>query len=161
MWVNDDPPGAREGLMNLKTSGRQVTKECKYCTKKHFWAQTGKAEEMGPWAEALISLVLRALPRFPRELLHSSASSNCIHHILLCALWWQTCISYHITWTQHFKITRGDRRKGLPLQFYLLLVIGHQGKLPRPFWSGWHRCCCHWKRTADLSHQQCWSQALR
>lgn len=63
--------------------------------------------------------------------------------------------------TPLIKNTGDNRRKGLPLKFYLLLLIGHQGKLPHPFWSSWHRCCCHWQCTADLSHQQCWSPTLR
>lgn len=146
--------------MDSKTLGRQVTEETQAQHQRALLWQIKKAEERSPCVEALTSLVLRALPRSPRQLLHGVCleSSNSFTTSFL-SMHCDGKPASHIT--SLIKNTGGNRRKGLPLKFYLLLVTGHQGKLPHPFWSSWHRCCCHWQCTADLSHQQCWSPTLR
>lgn len=104
--------------------------------------------------------VLRALPRPPRWLLHGVCLGS--SHSFTTSLLSMHCEgkpASHIP--SLIKSTGDNRRKGSPLKFYLLLAIGHQGKLPHSFWSSWHRCCCRWQCTADLSHQQCWSPILR
>lgn len=122
--------------------------------------QIKKAEEIRPCVEVLTSQVLRAPPRSPRQLLHGVClgSSNSVTTSFLSV----HCAGKPASHITSQATTTGDnRRKGSPLKFYLLLVTGRQGTLPRPFWSSWRRCCCHWQCTADLSHQQCWSPTLR